>query len=192
MVGAGDDAAPIGAVGQSEHVRDLVDEGPRRAVQGERLPAGWVRLTEKRGILPREALHADALLERRHPEHEVPRRFGVKVLHRHRHEKGIETSYLRLRALPFTEDVRQFVATHDRVYVVEQNRDGQMGDLIRLEVGRDQDKIRKILHYTGLPCDARSITDGVLAMEADLGMTVFRALTAMTGATPIEPKPSED
>jgi len=85
-----------------------------------------------------------------------------------RREKGVETSYFRLRALPFTEELRQFVATHDRVYVVEQNRDGQMADLIKLEVGEDQRKIRKILHYTGLPPDARTISDAVLEMESTI------------------------
>jgi len=84
-----------------------------------------------------------------------------------RNEHGVETSYLRLRALPFTDDVKAFVEDHDRVYVVEQNRDGQMGDLLRLEVGDIQHKLRKILHYTGLPCDARSITDSLLQMEQD-------------------------
>jgi 2-oxoglutarate ferredoxin oxidoreductase subunit alpha len=69
--------------------------------------------------------------------------------------------------LPFTEDVKAFVEAHERVYVVEQNRDGQMGDLLRLEVGDIQHKLRKILHYTGLPCDARSITDSLLQMEND-------------------------
>ncbi len=88
--------------------------------------------------------------------------------HQLRSERGIETSYLRLRALPLTEEVRSFVAAHDRVYVVEQNRDGQMGDIITLEVGADQEKIRKILHYTGLPCDARSITDAVIRMETTI------------------------
>jgi 2-oxoglutarate/2-oxoacid ferredoxin oxidoreductase subunit alpha len=86
--------------------------------------------------------------------------------HQLRSEHGIETSYLRLRALPLTAELKSFVAAHDRVYVVEQNRDGQMGDIIKLEVGADQQKIRKILHYTGLPCDARTITDAVLQMEA--------------------------
>ena len=80
-------------------------------------------------------------------------------------EKGIETGYLRLRALPLTSDVRDFVAKHDHICVVEQNRDGQMGDLIRLEVGEDQKKIRKILHYSGLPIDARFISDSVLQLE---------------------------
>lgn len=83
-----------------------------------------------------------------------------------RRERGLETSYLRLRALPFTDDLKAFVAAHERVYVVEQNRDGQVGDMIRLEVANDQSKIRKILHYTGLPCDARTITEAVLKMEA--------------------------
>jgi 2-oxoglutarate ferredoxin oxidoreductase subunit alpha len=86
-----------------------------------------------------------------------------------RRERGIETSYLRLRALPFTEEVHDFVAKHDRVYVVEQNRDGQMADLLRLELGEQQSKVRKVLHYTGLPCDARTITDAVLQMEATIG-----------------------
>jgi 2-oxoglutarate ferredoxin oxidoreductase subunit alpha len=88
--------------------------------------------------------------------------------HQLRSEKGIETSYFRLRALPFTDELKHFVAAHDRVYVVEQNRDGQMADMIRLEVGKDQEKIRKVLHYTGLPCDARTITDAVLQMEATI------------------------
>ena len=85
-----------------------------------------------------------------------------------RRERGIETSYFRLRALPFTDELKEFVAAHDRIYVVEQNRDGQMADMIRLEVGEDQRKIRKILHYTGLPCDARTITDAILQMESSV------------------------
>ena len=84
-------------------------------------------------------------------------------------EKNVETSYFRLRALPFTDELRAFVARHDRVYVVEQNRDGQMADLIRLEVATDQHTLRKVLHYTGLPCDARFITNAVLQMESDSG-----------------------
>jgi 2-oxoglutarate ferredoxin oxidoreductase subunit alpha len=87
-----------------------------------------------------------------------------------RRERGVETSYFRLRALPFTDELKAFVAAHDRVYVVEQNRDGQMGEMIRLEVGEDQRKLRKILHYTGLPCDARTITDAVLQMESTIAL----------------------
>jgi 2-oxoglutarate ferredoxin oxidoreductase subunit alpha len=89
--------------------------------------------------------------------------------HQLRSERGIETSYMRVRALPFNDELKSFIAAHDRVYVVEQNRDGQLGDIIRLEVGRMQEKIRKVLHYTGLPCDARTITDAVLRMESTAG-----------------------
>jgi 2-oxoglutarate ferredoxin oxidoreductase subunit alpha len=106
--------------------------------------------------------------------------------HQLRTERGVETSYFRLRALPFTEELKQFVATHDRIYVVEQNRDGQMADMIRLEVGEDQRKLRKILHYTGLPCDARTITDAVLQMESTVTqpepLLLVRAEARLTGA----------
>ena len=54
----------------------------------------------------------------------------------------------------------------DRVYVVEQNRDAQMLGLMRQELNGDQiNKLRKVLHYNGLPIDARSITDDILAKE---------------------------
>ena len=82
-----------------------------------------------------------------------------------RTEYGIDINYLRIRALPFTHHLKEFVSRCRRVYVVEQNRDGQMGDLIRLEVESDQEKIRKILHYKGLPIDARFITNQVRAYE---------------------------
>jgi 2-oxoglutarate ferredoxin oxidoreductase subunit alpha len=105
-----------------------------------------------------------------------------------RRENGVETSYFRLRALPFTDELKEFIATHDRVYVVEQNRDGQMADIIRLEVGEDQKKLRKILHYTGLPPDARTITDAVLQMEASAGLAepllLVRAVPTLGGTAP--------
>ena len=86
-----------------------------------------------------------------------------------RSEHGIEVNYMRIRALPFTSHLKEFVGRCKRVYSVEQNRDGQMGDLIRLEVEGDQDKIVKILHYQGLPLDARFITDQVIAHEKGKG-----------------------
>lgn len=103
--------------------------------------------------------------------------------HQLRSERGVEVDYFRLRALPFTEELAQFIAEHDRVYVVEQNRDGQMADLIRLAVGEDQRKIRKILHYTGLPCDARSVTNAVLEMEEDHDLRLLRVGIDKTLAT---------
>jgi len=81
-------------------------------------------------------------------------------------EYKLKTDYLRLRAYPFNRDVHDFVKTHDRVYVVEQNRDAQMLQLIKLDVDSAQvPKLRSVLHFNGLPVDARSITDEIISQE---------------------------
>lgn len=75
-------------------------------------------------------------------------------------EHGKEVDYLRIRAYPFAHEIHDFVASHDRVYIVEQNRDAQMASLLKLDLAADQVvKLRSILHYNGLPLDARTITE---------------------------------
>jgi len=78
---------------------------------------------------------------------------------------NIATSYLRIKALPFTDELRKFVEGHDHVYVIEQNRDAQMRDLIRLELPDLAMKIRSVKHYDGLPIDARFVTDAIMEQE---------------------------
>jgi 2-oxoglutarate ferredoxin oxidoreductase subunit alpha len=81
-------------------------------------------------------------------------------------ERSIRTSYLRLKAYPFTGDLAAFIDRHERVYLVEQNRDAQMLALMRLELSPERiAKLRSVLHYNGLPIDARSITDEILVQE---------------------------
>ena len=81
-------------------------------------------------------------------------------------EYGIETDYLRLRAYPFTREVHEFVERHEHVYVIEQNRDAQMLSLLKLDVKPElTPRLRSIAHITGLPLDARSITDELTSME---------------------------
>ena len=81
-------------------------------------------------------------------------------------EKGIATSYLRLRAYPFPDEVHEFIRRYDKIYVVEQNRDAQMLSLLMIDGDRTQAaKLQSVLHYDGMPIDARSITDGILAKE---------------------------
>src|SRR5438270_8495654 len=83
-----------------------------------------------------------------------------------RDEYGIETDYLRLRAYPFTREVHQFVEQHEHVYVVEQNRDAQMLSLLKLDLKPELTvRLRSLAHITGLPLDARSITDELTSME---------------------------
>jgi 2-oxoglutarate/2-oxoacid ferredoxin oxidoreductase subunit alpha len=83
-----------------------------------------------------------------------------------RDEYAIETDYLRLKAYPFTREVHEFVEQHDRVYLVEQNRDAQMLTLLKLDLKPElTTRLRSIAHITGLPLDARSITDELTSME---------------------------
>ena len=81
-------------------------------------------------------------------------------------EFDIKTDYLRLRAYPFTREVHEFVASHERVYVVEQNRDAQMLSLLKLDLdAKHVAKLRSVRHYNGLPVDARSLTDDIVSQE---------------------------
>ena len=81
-------------------------------------------------------------------------------------EFQVTTDYLRLRAFPFAPEVHQFVASHERVYVVEQNRDGQMLSLLKLDLdGHQAQKLRSVRHFNGLPIDARSVTDDIISQE---------------------------
>jgi 2-oxoglutarate ferredoxin oxidoreductase subunit alpha len=81
-------------------------------------------------------------------------------------EYGLETDYLRLRAFPFSQEVHAFVAAHSRVYIIEQNRDGQMLSLLKLDLpAEDIAKLRSIRHFDGLPLDARTVTDKLVLQE---------------------------
>jgi 2-oxoglutarate ferredoxin oxidoreductase subunit alpha len=72
---------------------------------------------------------------------------------------NVQADYLRIRAYPFAHAIHEFIAQHERVYVVEQNRDAQLASLLKLDLPADQIvKLRSILHYNGLPVDAESIT----------------------------------
>jgi 2-oxoglutarate ferredoxin oxidoreductase subunit alpha len=99
-----------------------------------------------------------------------------------REESGIKASYLRLRAYPFPASVEAFVRAHQRVYVVEQNRDAQMRSLLQLDLPADlAGRLRSVLHYNGLPIDARSVTDQVLVQEGH----AERPLTVAAAASPV-------
>jgi 2-oxoglutarate ferredoxin oxidoreductase subunit alpha len=83
-----------------------------------------------------------------------------------RDQYSLETDYLRIRAYPFTREVHEFVEQHERVYVVEQNRDAQMHSLLKLDLEPSLvPRLRSLAHIHGLPLDARSITDELIMME---------------------------
>jgi len=83
-----------------------------------------------------------------------------------RDEHKLATDYLRIRAYPFANEISDFVRSHKRVYVVEQNRDAQMLSLLKLDLDNDLvPKLRSVAKLDGLPLDARSVTDEIVAME---------------------------
>ncbi|MBV8910969.1 MAG: 2-oxoacid:acceptor oxidoreductase subunit alpha [Gammaproteobacteria bacterium] len=78
-------------------------------------------------------------------------------------ERGVGLDYMRIRSFPFTEDVERFLAAHELLFVVEQNRDAQLRALLTLETQVEKSKLRSLLHYSGLSISSSFIVEGVLA-----------------------------
>ena len=94
-------------------------------------------------------------------------------------ENDLQTSYYRLCGYPFRSALASFVQRHERVYVVEQNRDAQMMTLIKLDLPTELGpRLFSVLHYAGDPIDARSVTDEILLQEG------YRVKKAGVGNTP--------
>ncbi len=79
---------------------------------------------------------------------------------------GVPSSYLRLRALPLENRLTEFIRQHKRVYVVENNQDGQMRALIQLHTPAEADRIASIAKCDGLPLTAHWISRSILTHEA--------------------------
>ncbi len=70
-------------------------------------------------------------------------------------------NYLRVTAFPFSREVQEFIDKHDKLYVVEQNRDAQLKSLMVLELNVHDEQLSEILHYNGLPMTAQFVIDAV-------------------------------
>lgn len=80
-------------------------------------------------------------------------------------ENEIETAYCRVRAYPFNDLTGEFIARYDRVYVVDQNRDGQLQMLLRRQFPAMHDRLIGLRYYGGMPLDARTVTDALIEKE---------------------------
>ncbi|MDQ6929184.1 MAG: 2-oxoacid:acceptor oxidoreductase subunit alpha [Candidatus Eremiobacteraeota bacterium] len=81
-------------------------------------------------------------------------------------QHGLQTDYMRVRALPLAPSVAAFIERHERVYVIEQNRDGQLFGILRNELSPQAiERIRSIRHYNGVPVDAMAIVEPLLEAE---------------------------
>jgi 2-oxoglutarate ferredoxin oxidoreductase subunit alpha len=81
-------------------------------------------------------------------------------------EYGLKTSHLRIRSFPFPTAVREFIDQHKRTYVIDQNRDRQLMQLIRMESpGISPEKLLSVRYFGGMPLDARTVTDSIVEQE---------------------------
>jgi 2-oxoglutarate ferredoxin oxidoreductase subunit alpha len=79
--------------------------------------------------------------------------------------KGLLTNCMRLRALPLGQALEEFLDEHERVYVIEQNRDAQLMTILRAEMPQYARKCFSVLHYDGLPMDAEDLAAEILKLE---------------------------
>jgi 2-oxoglutarate ferredoxin oxidoreductase subunit alpha len=89
-----------------------------------------------------------------------------EAVHQLKTEHGIEAEFLRIRALPFTQEVADFVNKYDQIFVVEQNRDGQMKQILSAEYPMRAANLKSVAHGDGLPAAAKWVRDGILAQYA--------------------------
>jgi 2-oxoglutarate ferredoxin oxidoreductase subunit alpha len=78
-------------------------------------------------------------------------------------ERGIIADYLRVRGFPFGAEVESFLAAHERVFIIEQNRDAQLRTLLTMETSAPKEKLSSVLVYGGFPLSARHVIDGITA-----------------------------
>lgn len=76
-------------------------------------------------------------------------------------DDGLQTSFMRLRALPINEDVREFVSRYERIYVIELNRDGQMHKILQTELAEFAARLISLAHLDGMPLTASWVVEGV-------------------------------
>ena len=188
------DAETLKRIGQFGRYKDVDGDGiPYRTVPGDGMPAYFTRgsghnenaqyseraddYANNLDRLARKFETARTLVPK--PEVELVERGGIGLIaygtthwaivesrDQLTNEEGMKTSYLRLRSYPFTTEVMDFIDACDRVYVVEQNRDSQMFNLLRMECTNEQfAKLRSVRHYVGLPIDGRSVTTEIVKQE---------------------------
>ena len=91
---------------------------------------------------------------------------------------GIHLDAMRVRAFPFHDDIMDFIARHDRVFVIDQNRDAQLRSMLMIEGNIDPAKLIPILHYDGTPITARFIRSAIADRAAALKVVPFPGAAA--------------
>jgi 2-oxoglutarate ferredoxin oxidoreductase subunit alpha len=96
-------------------------------------------------------------------------------------EQGIKTDFMRIRAVPFTQEVDEFIRNYDQVFVVEMNRDGQLHQLLSLAYPDQVMKLKSVAFGDGMPASAKWIREGILAQYAESAQKQTVKKTANSG-----------
>ena len=80
---------------------------------------------------------------------------------------GIQTDFMRIRAIPFTQEVDEFINQYDQIFVVEMNRDGQLHQQLSLAYPGYVAKLKSVALGDGMPASARWIREGILTQYAE-------------------------
>jgi len=91
----------------------------------------------------------------------------LEAIHQLETEDGIQADFLRVRALPFTQEVADFVTKYDQILVVEQNRDGQLKQLLTVEYPNQAPNLKSVAFGDGMPASAKWVREGILAKYAE-------------------------
>lgn len=104
-------------------------------------------------------------------------------------DHGLKTNFLRVRALPLTAEVEEFVAKQDQIYVVEMNRDGQLHQLLVLANPESATKLISVAYGDGLPAAARWVREGILAKSSNGSKPVAKkSVLKKSNSKPVAPK----
>ena len=90
----------------------------------------------------------------------------LEAVHQLDTDHGITADFLRVRAVPFTQEVTDFIDNYDQIFVVEQNRDGQLNQILSMEYPEQAAKFRSVAYGDGLPAAAKWVREGILAKLA--------------------------
>jgi TPP-dependent indolepyruvate ferredoxin oxidoreductase alpha subunit len=93
----------------------------------------------------------------------------LEARHQLETQDGLRADIMRIRAIPFTDEVERFLEKYDQVFVVEMNRDGQMDQILKTEYPRHAMKLRSVAYQDGLPASAKWVREGILARYAPNG-----------------------
>ncbi len=91
----------------------------------------------------------------------------LEAMHQLDTQYGIKADFLRVRAVPFTDEVTEFIHKYDQVFVVEMNRDGQMKQILTIEYPEKATALKSVAYGDGMPASAKWIREGILAQTAE-------------------------